>query len=124
MLDANGDPSRATDKSRTLRGAILVFNSLMQSIALPSRQYKKVICKLLIFPNGKTLVNFIYFGGAFDLHLERGRTYVKSGHSFRELIIEAGGSCFGGSFQYLSSFNYFLLLVHFFISPLSSQMRK
>lgn len=73
---------------------------------------------------GKHLFNFIHFNGAFDLHLERGREYVKSGHSFRELIIETGVHVLGGSFQYLFAFYYFLLLVYFSIPPLSSAMRK
>lgn len=124
VLDGNGDLSRAIHKSSTLSRAILVSHSLMQSITPPSQQCKTVICELLIFTNGKTFVQFYTFNGAFDLHLERGREYVKSGHSFRELIIEAGVHVLGGSFQYLFAFYYFLLLVYFSIPPLSSAMRK
>lgn len=56
---------------------------------------------------GKHLFNFIHFDGAFDLHLERGREYVKSGHSFRELIIEPGGPRF--RWQFPISFRILLL---------------
>lgn len=69
----------------------------------------------------------MYFDDAFDLHLERGRGNVKSGNSFRELIIKAGvGEVYvlGGSSQHLSSLSCIVLLAHFYILSLSLPMRN